>query len=203
MSEHPSDKASARRQTGSRPGTRRPTGADEVRSAVVRAAAKRFAAEGPRTSLRDIAADADVNVGLIHRHIGNKDDLVRAVLAAQSRAGGRAIAKADDLDAAFRWMFGQLATGGDYVRIIAWLLLDRAAGGDWDYQRDYDTVRALRAKLPEGEDDLPLMAAMAIVYGWAVFGDQLLDAFGKDPAERDGISERLGVVAARLAQRSS
>ena len=37
--------------------------------------------------MRDIAADAGVNLGLIHRHFGNKDDLLQAVLDTQRRAG--------------------------------------------------------------------------------------------------------------------
>jgi AcrR family transcriptional regulator len=179
---------------------RRPTGAEEIRAAVVRAAGRRFAAEGLRASLRDIAADADVNVGLIHRHVGNKDDLVRAVLAGQSRAGARAVSRAKDLDEVFEWMFRHVDVGGDYVRIIAWLLLGGDAHGR--YHRDYETIRALRDKMPEDGDDLSLMAAMTLVYGWTVFGDQLLDAFGKDPARREEIAGRLGALAARIAASS-
>lgn len=182
----------------SRPGvTARPTGADEVRAAVVRAAARRFAAEGPRASLRDIAADAEVNVGLIHRHIGNKGDLVRAVLASQSRAGARRVARAADLEEAFGWMFSRLDTRGEFVRILAWLLL----GGEDDtvYPRDYATITALRDKAPPSrDDDLTLMAAMALLYGWTVFGDQLVTAFGQNPGDRAALDARLGALAARL-----
>ena len=53
---------------------------DEVRAAVLDAAARHFAAQGANASLRDIATDAGVNLGLIHRHFGNKDDLLQAVL---------------------------------------------------------------------------------------------------------------------------
>ena len=41
------------------------------------------------------------------------------------------------------------------------------------------------------------MAAMALVYGWAVFGDQLTDAFGYN--DRADIDARLGALAAQLA----
>ncbi|MSX85805.1 MAG: TetR family transcriptional regulator, partial [Actinobacteria bacterium] len=63
----------------------RPFGRDEVRDAVLDAAARHFAASGTGASLREIASDAGVNLGLIHRHFGNKDDLLRAVLAAQTQ----------------------------------------------------------------------------------------------------------------------
>jgi TetR/AcrR family transcriptional regulator, repressor for neighboring sulfatase len=175
----------------------RPKGAAEIRRAAVRAAGRRFAAEGLDASLRDIAADANINVGLIHRHVGNKDDLIRLVLVEQSRAGARAVARAKDLDEAFGWMFGQLRTGGDYVRIVARLLLSPSGHGN--YERDYETIRALRDKMPDGVDELGLIAAMTLVYGWAVFGDQLADAFGVFAADRGRLDAGLGAVAAQLA----
>lgn len=68
-----------------RPGPRRaeglPAGRDEVVRALLDAAADLFARRGVReTSLRTIAGEARVNPGLISRYIGNKDDLVEAVL---------------------------------------------------------------------------------------------------------------------------
>jgi len=52
-----------------------------VVEAVVSAAFRLFATRGPAAvSLRDIAEAADVNVGLIHRHIGNKTAVLAAAL---------------------------------------------------------------------------------------------------------------------------
>jgi hypothetical protein len=39
---------------------------------------------------------------------------------------------------------------------------------------------------------------MALVYGWALFGGQLLDAFGKDAADSARIGAQLGALAGRL-----
>ncbi|MCW2497522.1 helix-turn-helix domain-containing protein [Jatrophihabitans sp.] len=181
------------------PRTARPLGRDEVRRAVLAAAARRFATEGTAASLRDIASDAGVNIGLIHRHIGNKDELLRQVLAAQARAGASLVSEVAEPAAALEWMFGNLAEGGDYTRIVAWLLL---SGQQPDYQQGYPTVDALRARLPTGTDTLPLLAALAMLYGWTVFGDQLLDAFGHGPADRPELDRRLGRLAAQLAELS-
>jgi AcrR family transcriptional regulator len=180
------------------PGSR-PTGAQEVRAAVVRAASRRFAAEGTHASLRDIAADADVNIGLIHRHIGNKRDLVQAVLASQSQTGAQRVGQARDLEEAFESMFSRLDTRGDYVRILAWLLLGRE--DDISHPRDCATITALRDKAPASKDDLPLLAAMALLYGWTVFGDQLVDAFGITSTDREAVDARLGSLAAALVNR--
>ena len=67
-----------------RPGPSRPAGSpsgpDEVRRAVLDAAASLFARRGvDAVSLREIAAVADVHVALIGRYIGNRDALVLAV----------------------------------------------------------------------------------------------------------------------------
>ncbi|MCC6271418.1 MAG: helix-turn-helix transcriptional regulator, partial [Microbacteriaceae bacterium] len=69
------------------PERERPIGRDAVRAAILAAASRRFAQHGRKASLRDIAADAGVNLGLIHRHFGNKDDLLRAALTEHAGAG--------------------------------------------------------------------------------------------------------------------
>jgi hypothetical protein len=89
---------------------------------------------------------------------------------------------------------GEFSRGGDHLGVgplgtaggvlDAYPQLESGADEAWEYQRDYDTVWALRAKMPKGGDEVALIAAMALVYGWAVFGDQLIDAFGVDPARR-------------------
>jgi AcrR family transcriptional regulator len=59
------------------------TGRDAVltRAALVRAARRRFAMQGFRaTTVRDIAADAGVNVALINRYFGSKDGLFEACM---------------------------------------------------------------------------------------------------------------------------
>lgn len=58
----------------------RPYGKAAVVDAVLDAAEQEFLAKGPaRVSTRDVAARAGVSHGLIFRHFGTKDELVRAV----------------------------------------------------------------------------------------------------------------------------
>lgn len=58
-----------------------PTGRAEVAAAILEAATELFAERGPAaTSIRDIAARAGVNHGLVFRHFGTKEQLVGAVL---------------------------------------------------------------------------------------------------------------------------
>lgn len=59
---------------------RRPQGRAEVRRALVDAAATLMAERGPSVSVRDVAAAASVNHGLVHRHFGSKQALLAAVM---------------------------------------------------------------------------------------------------------------------------
>ena len=58
-----------------------PRGREAVRAALIDAAAFCFAERGIKaTSVREIAARANVNHGLVHRHFGSKDKLLRELL---------------------------------------------------------------------------------------------------------------------------
>src|SRR6266704_4328400 len=60
----------------------RPRNAEETRAALLAAAQLRFARNGyEATNLRDIAADAGVNVALIPRYFGSKEGLFQTVVA--------------------------------------------------------------------------------------------------------------------------
>jgi AcrR family transcriptional regulator len=181
----------------------RPLGREEVRAAVVEAAARRFAAEGPDASLRDIADDAGVNLGLIHRHIGNKDDLLRAVLAAEIEGSAGFVEQSGDAATALRRLFAGTANNGRYIRIIAWLLLQNPS--QLSHQDRYPGMQALRALVRSDDEaiDAELMIAMAAIYGWTVFGAQLRAAFGYDRADRVGLEQRLAEVVASIVGRAS
>src|ERR1700744_5973212 len=59
----------------------KPIGKDEVSAAVLQAASELFAEKGPAaTSIREVAARAGVNHGLLHRHFGSKRQLLAATL---------------------------------------------------------------------------------------------------------------------------
>lgn len=179
------------------PSVQRPMGREEIRAAVIEAAARRFAAEGPDASLRDIADDAGVNLGLIHRHIGNKDELLRAVLASEIEGGVGFIEESGDAATALRRLFEGAANNGRYVRIIAWLLLQNPAR--LTHQDRYPGMQALRA-LAAGDNDVDpeLMIAMAAIYGWTVFGPQLRAAFGYDRGDSNELVPDLAAVVAGI-----
>ena len=77
-----------------RPGPRRPAGApvgaDEVRRAVLDAAATLFATRGvAQVSLREVAAAADTHLALIKRYIGNREQLETSLPCYEKHEPGR------------------------------------------------------------------------------------------------------------------
>lgn len=179
----------------------RPTGRQQVVAAVLEAAAHHFAMRGSRASLRDIAADAGVNLGLIHRHFGSKDELLRAVLRAQAEVGVELVRSAGSAAVAVRRLFEQTTRSGRGVRIVAAHLLDgeaervRPDGG----APVVDALRTLPHAASPADRDVSLLAALALTYGWTVFGDQLAAGFDVAPDGRERMDAALAAVAAQVA----
>lgn len=177
-------------------GAAAPIGRDEVRAALLEAATRRFAAEGTSATLRDIAADAQVNLGLVHRHVGNKDDLLRAVVASTSRSGADMVTAAPDLPAAITHMFHELANDDSSLRIIAWLLL---SGESTDrFQTEFPTMDALRARVNGADEELRLVAALSMLFGWTVWGQQILHTLKYPESAVDEVRAEVAKLAGEL-----
>ena len=82
----------------------KPLGKEEVVAAVLAAASELFAEKGPAaTSIREVAARAGVNHGLLHRHFGSKRQLLAATLQYLADSGAKlreSGAPAEELEAA-------------------------------------------------------------------------------------------------------
>ncbi|MFD2392901.1 TetR/AcrR family transcriptional regulator [Dietzia aerolata] len=114
-------------QTSAPEAAARPTGRDEIRSAVLREARRLFSERGPQVPLRDIADAAGVNLGLIHRHIGRKEALITAVMQDAVRFGAARLENTDDAGEAVRGMLLGASSHPEISRLLAWLALDRDA----------------------------------------------------------------------------
>ncbi len=66
----------------------KPRNAANTRATILAAARRRFVAQGYDASLRDIAAEAKVDVALVSRYFGSKDDLFKAVLTSDGPPDG-------------------------------------------------------------------------------------------------------------------
>ena len=162
-----------------------PKGRAEVKRALLDAAAELLAERGPEAvSVRDVAARAVVNHGLVHRHFGSKRELVRAVMADLT---SKLAAEVQALPATT--MPSALATTAEasvYWRVLARALLD---GIDpRELQGGFPVVRMLleraaeaqRAGLLRRDVDARLLTAtgLALGLGWLLFEPFVLAATG-------------------------
>ena len=170
-----------------RPG-RTPRGRDEVRAALLDAAADLFAARGPAAvSVRDVAARAGVNHGLVHRHFGSKEALVTATLeqlAAATAAPAQGAASADEL--------GQIvgrAADDRFWRVLAWSLLEGRdpAGLQTRFPVLDELVALVRAQHTGSPEDPRLTVVQAVAFGLGslLFEPFLRHAVGLGRADTD------------------
>ena len=105
-----------------------PRGREGVRDALIAAAIELFSERGPKAvSVREIAKRAQVNHGLVHRHFGSKEGLVRAVqdrLASDIAATVGGAQGDESLQELLGSIFGATSQQGHWLRILAWSVLD-------------------------------------------------------------------------------
>lgn len=162
---------------------------------MIAAARHRFATEGLTASLRDIAQDAEVNLGLVHRHFGSKDALIRAVFADAAESGRRLIASAPSFDVAFDALLHSVENGDDaYSRMLALMLL---GGVDpHELQEQFPTITRLRELGGEERRDVVALGLLATL-AWPVFREHVALAAGYD-APSEAFAALAGVLQ-RLA----
>lgn len=179
----------------------RPHGRDEAVAAVLDAAEHLFAERGPAlVTLRDIADEAQVNVGLIHRHIGSKDALIRAVIDRFQQQGLDRVGAIDTWDDLVALVFTPTNPFSHYTHLLAWLLLegvDPAGSSVAPSPLDVLVAWAEGQLGAQARDELAALLAMA--YGWQVFSPYLTTALRYDAEQADDVRQRLAALASQLS----
>jgi TetR/AcrR family transcriptional regulator, repressor for neighboring sulfatase len=185
-----------------RPGRRRragsPNGPDEVRPAVLDAAAALFAVHGiDAVSLRDIAAAADVNLSLTGRYTGRRDELVAAMFGHVCDQ----LAGAVEENPLSGQGFSPDTVMGKWVRIAAALVI---SGRSLEGRPDFNPVVAIAETLvagygPAGEAARVRAAQIvAAALGWRIFEACLVQAGGLEAVPVVTLREELARSARRL-----
>ena len=147
-------------------------------------------------SLRDIAATADVNLSLIRRYIGRRDDLVTAVFHHVSDQLARAV-EGNPLSGQG---FSADTVMGKWVRIAAVLAI---SGRPMESRPEFNPVVAMAETLiagygMAGEAWLRAAQIMAAALGWRIFEDYLVQAGGLDAIPLAILRDELTHSARRL-----
>lgn len=103
----------------------KPSGATEIKAALIAAADQLIGKKGPAAvSVRDIAAAAGLMPTLVHRYFGSKDELIREVLRMHIATFREAAGEASEPRRVVDSMFDVMANNPAFLRVIAYILLE-------------------------------------------------------------------------------
>jgi TetR/AcrR family transcriptional regulator, repressor for neighboring sulfatase len=172
-------------------------GKDEVVAAVLEAASELFAEKGPAaTSIREVAARAGVNHGLLHRHFGSKSQLLAATLQHLADSGANlreAGAPPEQLEAAQELQ----------ARVMVRSTLDGFPIEE--LQKRFPGMERFLDQVSSGHSDertarLLAAHAMALQFGWGLMAPTLRVAFGlndlSDAEIRDAVADQVAKIVA-------
>ena len=185
-----------------RPGPKRsadsPSGPEEVRRAILDAAATLFARRGvEQVTLRDVARASETHLALISRYVGNRQQLEMAVF--------------DDLSAQLAASVhdhplsgqghGTDTVMGKWARVATSLVIrGRKLAG----RNEFNPVLAMAATLADGYGLDPVAARVraaqivATAIGWRIFEDYLIEAGQLEDVPREILRQELVHSGRRL-----
>ena len=178
-----------------------PDSGDDRRERILLVAERLFAERGFKdVAVRDIAAEAGVTHPLIYYYWGSKDDLLAAVLErTQSRV--RQVTPRDDAAELTSTLAREyLKDSRRYLRIITRAFLDGARPADWP--GGFPGIEAALAAMDAAERLEPgderdtirrerLAIITAMMNGWLLIEEQLLEMVGLGPDDREHARETL------------
>jgi AcrR family transcriptional regulator len=170
---------------------RRRGGRERTTAAILDAAEELFAERGfTAVTVRDIAAEAGVSHALVHRYLGSKADVYRAVLARDEDVIRVAATGREDLLAAASLMLREgFSSQRRYVRLIAHSALhglsyERTAGRFAATERLLELAEAAAASEGDARDPdaldprFVIAGVVALFLGWMATEDWVLRATG-------------------------
>lgn len=178
--------------------------------AILDAAEKLFSERGfTGVSVRDIGAEAGVSHALVHRYLGSKQDIYRAVLKRNESSIRQAAGDTEELSVALSRMVREgLEHRRPYLRIIAHSALGglpfSATMGRFPATERLIEIAEQRAAAGEAGELDPRFAIAAIVslfVGWAAIEPWILPAAGLDDLDEEAVIEGLERVLLDLAAR--
>lgn len=181
-------------------------GRDAARASIIAAARDLFSSKGyAGVGVREIAAQAGVNHGLVHRHFGSKEEVLRAVLQGMfSDIGTLARAKLDPASPDFIVKLFPVAA----ARKQDWQILMRAVLDGFDFKAagyEFPITGAVVAHVSgkRGKKDREtLERAGAIIaggLGWLLLESYLIPVLGLPAKDRDKLIAKMATLYQTLA----
>ena len=184
---------------------------DATTAAMLDAAEHLFAERGfTAVSVRDIARRAGVSHALVHRYLGSKEEVYRAVLERNEDVMRAAAGDTEDLDVALSLMVREgLANRRSYLRLIAHSALHglpyettigRFRGAERLVELAESKAAAATSPRPDAlEPRLVIAAIVAIYLGWASLEPWLVKATGLEDLDEATLAAGLERIILGIA----
>lgn len=175
--------------------------ADNRRERILLTAARLFAERGfQNVAVREIADEAGVTHPLIYYYWSSKEELLAAVMEHTQNRIRRAVRSVDTLDLLAAIARDYLQSNRQYLLTITRAFVDGMSAGEWP--GGFPGVEALFASpglkesLEAGGDAAVavrerIAVLTAMLNGWVLIEDQLLEIAGLSPDDRDHARETL------------
>jgi TetR/AcrR family transcriptional regulator, repressor for neighboring sulfatase len=171
----------------------RPTGRDEILDAVLDAADRLFARSSPTdVSMREIAREADVTYGLVHRHFGTKEELIERLLQRYQQRWIERLDASPGYGEILDYLLGPSAETGAYLRLVAWMLLAGTGAASPDTHRRYvelDRLLSLPGRAGGEHAPTETAAALAFIFGWRFFNPFIRAALPLGETDTESLHE--------------
>ena len=174
----------------------RPAGRESVKQALIDATIDLIIEQGTAVSVREIAARADVNHGLIHTYFGSKDALI---IAAVDLVNQRASEGIDESGFPKPGLAGRRA--GELAKIIARMRLDQNQDLFTSHpisNRWVDAILTTQPDVDELEAKAMVATASTLALGWPVFADHICEILELDDAQRAAVNDRIDAIVSDL-----
>lgn len=169
---------------------KKPMGRDEVKDALIEAGIKLFAERGIKAvPIRDLADEANVNLALIYRHFGSKEDLVQATLKVLFERMGPVIdTEAASGEEILQSSFAAIKNYPEIFQVFAHVALEGDGSIFKDMKNPYqvDMVRQIKKGQLDGnlnsnvDARILLACSFALGLGWHIFQPMLIELAGLD-----------------------
>ncbi len=178
----------------------KPRGKAEVTEAILDAAAKLFAGRGvAAVSVRDIAAEAGVNHGLIHRHFGSKENLRLAVQDRLMEKINESIGEYSSYREGLVRGVRAIEENEEFWKVLARTFLDGPFEGDVQSAFPFmsNMVELLSEEQKKGtvrdsiDPRILVAGGIALVFGLFVFENYIIPATGLEKEEYGDIKNTI------------
>jgi TetR/AcrR family transcriptional regulator, repressor for neighboring sulfatase len=185
-------------RTRSPASSKKPRGRDETMESILNATLSLWSTEGPTAlTLRDIAAEAGVNYGLVYRHFGTKNAVIRAAMELRLERSLDAVDGCTDLNSAVKALVP--LSKGSGARLLAWSILQYMVEDVLPPENPY--LQRLFELATDGKEELSdaqrvdaavlVGSLIALLNGWRLFEPYLVTGLGLESLSHAELDTRI------------